>query len=145
MERIENYRWDRSNLIPDSISVLFKDPPEGFLYVGTDEELRGRLQQLEHKMWRIDLSQYTEQGYQVRIAIWYLNTPERLNAEAFLIGTLHPRYNINYPARQEQWNLQAPDDEDIDPETVRPETRSARVKNCRIDNRPGVYVWYVRF
>ena len=95
-------------------------------------------------MRRIDLSPYAEQGYQVRIAFWYLDALKREKAEAFLIHTLNPRYNIKYPEFQ-QWNLQTPDDEDIDPETVRTGTRYARVKDCRIDNSPGVYVWYVRF
>ena len=145
MESIINRRWTPFNRIPNSILALFMDPPEDFLYVGTDEGLRNRLQQPEHKMRRIDLSPYAEQGYQVRIAFWYLDTPEREKAEAFLIHTLHPRHNIDYPALRGPWNLQTPDDEDIDPETVRTGTRYARVKDCRIDNKPGVYVWYVRF
>jgi hypothetical protein len=98
MESIINPRWTPFNRIPNNILDLFMDPPEYFLYVGTDEELRNRLQQQEHKMRRIDLSPYAEQGYQVRIAFWYLNTPERQKAEAFLIRTLHPRHNIDYPA-----------------------------------------------
>ncbi len=108
--------WTPFNHIPNIISDLFEVPPEDFLYVGTDKELRNRLQQQEHKMWRIDLSPYAELGYLVRIAFWYLDTPERQNAEAFLINTLHPRYNIEYPRPWEPWNLQTPDDEDIDPE-----------------------------
>ena len=86
------------------------------------------VQQQEHKMRRIDLSPYAEQEYQVRIAFWYLDTPERQRAEAFLIHTLHPRHNIDYPGLRGPWNLQTPDDEDIDPETVRTGTRTPGFK-----------------
>lgn len=119
-----------------------------FLYVGKAVKLKNRLQSYGSSRrfgWKPPEWTYEFQSkpheHLLQVAIWYVERPLIVSAEGALIKALHPIQNIrDRQGFDGSWVIGEPDLlatlEDIEPWSTTPDL-------IRIENKPGVYAWFV--
>ncbi|MGA2703288.1 MAG: hypothetical protein ABSH35_19610 [Isosphaeraceae bacterium] len=125
------------------------------IYAGRALQLRNRNQRYDtlDQMWRL-LQDEANREFEddimgLNLAAWYIESAnERQVAEATLIRLLKPRLNKKQEG-EATWPLRSPDIAGVPFLTFNPGDRKELERDtkqkwtCGVDNRPGVYLWYV--